>query len=35
MKNSRFSKEQIVHALRQREAGTPAVEVCHKLGFSE
>ena len=35
MKNSRFTEEQIVHALRQTEAGTPAVEVCRKLGVSE
>jgi putative transposase len=35
MKRSRFAEEQIVHALRQAEAGTPAVEVCRKLGVSE
>ncbi len=35
MKRSRFTEEQIVHALRQAEAGTPAVEVCRKLGVSE
>ena len=34
-KRSRFTEEQIVHALRQAEAGTPAVGVCRKLGVSE
>ena len=35
MKRRRVTEGQIVHALRQAEAGTPAVEVCRKLGVSE
>jgi putative transposase len=35
VKKSWFTEEQIVDALRQVEAGTPAVEVCRKLGVSE
>ena len=35
MKKSRFTEEQIVQALRQAESGTPAVEVCRKLGVTE
>jgi putative transposase len=35
LQKSRFTEDQIVHALRQAEAGTPAVEVCRTLGVSE
>jgi len=35
MKTSRYTNEQIIHALRQAEGGTPIVEVCRTLGVSE
>jgi putative transposase len=35
MKQSTFTNEQILYALRQVEAGTPVAEVCRKLGISE
>ena len=35
MKTSRFSNEQVVQALRQAESGTPAIEICRKLGITE
>lgn len=35
MRQSQFSQEQIVMALRQAKAGTPVWEVCRKLGVSE
>lgn len=35
MKTSRFTEEQIAFALRHAEAGTPAEEICRKLGASE
>ena len=34
-RRSRFTEQQIVAALRQAESGTPVVEVCRKLGFTE
>ncbi len=35
MKKSQFTEEQIAYALREVEAGTPATEICRKLGVSE
>jgi putative transposase len=35
MRKSRFTEEQIAYALRQVEQGTPAVELCRKMGVSE
>ena len=35
MKTSRFSDEQIAHALRQAQAGTPVADIVRKLGVSE
>jgi putative transposase len=35
MRTSKFTREHMVMALRQAEAGTPIEEVCRKLGISE
>jgi putative transposase len=35
MKRSRYTEEQIAYALRQVDGGTPATEVCRKMGISE
>ncbi|HZE09629.1 MAG TPA: transposase [Gemmatimonadaceae bacterium] len=35
MRPSRFTRDQIVGALRQVKSGTPAVQVCRKLGITE
>ncbi len=35
MKRSRFTQEQIAHALAQAEAGVPIKELCRKYGVSE
>lgn len=35
MRPSKFTEEQIVQALRLVRAGTPAVQVCRKLGITQ
>jgi putative transposase len=35
MRPGKFTKDQIVQALRQVKAGTPAVQVCSKMGITE
>jgi len=35
MRPSKFTQDQILQALRQVKAGTPAVQVCRKLGITE
>ena len=35
MPKKRFTEGQIVYALKQAESGTPAKEVCRKVGVSE
>jgi putative transposase len=35
MRPSRFTKDQIEQALRQVKDGTPAVQVCRKMGITE
>ena len=35
MRPSKFTEGQIVQALRQVKAGTPAVQVCRKMGITE
>jgi putative transposase len=35
LRKSRFSDEQIAHALRQAENGTPIADIARKLGISE
>jgi putative transposase len=35
MRKSKFTPEQILQALRQVESGTPAIDVCRKMGVTE
>lgn len=35
MKKSRFCEEQIAHALRLAEGGTPVADVCRQIGISD
>jgi len=35
MRPSKFTEDQIVQALGQVKAGTPAVQVCRKLGITQ
>lgn len=35
MRKTAFTEEQVAHALRQAEAGTPAAEFCRRLGISD
>ena len=35
MKTSRFTEEQIVHAIRQAEGGESVIEICRRIGISQ
>ncbi len=35
MRTSRFSEEQIIHALKEHEAGTKTADICRPLGVSD
>ena len=35
MRKSRYTEEQIAHAPRQAETGTPVTEVCRAMGVSD
>ncbi|MDQ6690138.1 MAG: transposase [Gemmatimonadota bacterium] len=35
MRPSRFTEDQILQALQQVKAGTPAVQICRKLGITQ
>ncbi len=34
MKQSKFSKEKIIYALKLAESGTPVADVCREMGIS-
>ena len=34
-RTSRFSEEQIIHALKEHEAGTKTADICRRLGVSD
>jgi len=35
MRKSRFSEEQIIHALKEHKAGTKTADICRRLGVSD
>ena len=35
MRPSKFTEEQVADALRQVKSGTPAVDICRKLGITQ
>ena len=35
MKQKRYSEEQIIHILKEAEAGMPVADVCRKHGVSD
>jgi len=35
MRKSKYTPEQILQALRQVDGGTPAIDVCRKMGVTE
>lgn len=35
MRKSRFSEEQIIHALKMHETGTKTAKTCRRMGFSD
>ena len=35
MRPSKFTEDQMVQALRQVKSGTPAVQICRKLGITQ